>query len=88
MLESEYITLDLPDLNQKLKFFMLFMKMVSINFIKTIEYWFCDLEKEPILATDAVKVINDNVNQDEVALLLGHPLKIQAERMNNEILWI
>ena len=37
-------------------------------------------EKEPILATEAVNVINNNVNQDEVVLLLGHPLKIQAER--------
>ena len=37
-------------------------------------------EEEPILATEAVKVINDNVEQDEVTLLLGHPLKIQAER--------
>lgn len=32
------------------------------------------------MATEAVKVINDNVNEDEVALILGHPLKIQAER--------
>ena len=38
------------------------------------------LEKEPILATDAVQVMTDNVNQDEAVLLLGHPLKIAAER--------
>ena len=34
----------------------------------------------PILATEAVKVINDNVNENEVVEILGHPLKIQAER--------
>ena len=38
------------------------------------------LENEPILATDAVRVMTDNVNQDEAVLLLGHPLKIAAER--------
>ena len=38
------------------------------------------LESEPILATDAVRVMTDNVNQDEAVLLLGHPLKIAAER--------
>ena len=38
------------------------------------------VEKEPILATEAVKVINDNVNENEVVEILGHPLKIQAER--------
>ena len=37
-------------------------------------------EKEPILATEAVRVMTDNVNQDEAVLLLGHPLKIAAER--------
>ena len=37
-------------------------------------------EKEPILATEAVKVIHDNVNENEVVEILGHPLKIQAER--------
>ena len=36
-------------------------------------------EEDPILATEAVKVINENVKQDEITLLLGHPLKIQAE---------
>ena len=38
------------------------------------------VEKDPILATEAVKVINDNVNENEVVEILGHPLKIQAER--------
>ena len=38
------------------------------------------LEKEPILATEAVRVMTDNVNQDEAVLLLGHPLEIVAER--------
>ena len=38
------------------------------------------LESDPILATEAVRVMNDNVNQDEAVLLLGHPLKITAER--------
>ena len=43
-------------------------------------YWFFFVEKEPILATEAVKVINNNVNENEVVEILGHPLKIQAER--------
>ena len=38
------------------------------------------LESDPILATDAVKVMNENVDQDEAVLLLGHPLRITAER--------
>ena len=38
------------------------------------------VEKVPILATEAVKVINDNVKENEVVEILGHPLKIQAER--------
>ena len=41
------------------------------------------VEKDPILATEAVKVINDNVNENEVVEILGHPLKIQAEREFN-----
>ena len=37
-------------------------------------------EKDPVLAVDAVKVVDENVGQDEAVLLLGHALKIKAER--------
>jgi uncharacterized protein (DUF1697 family) len=33
-----------------------------------------------VLAVDAVKVVDENVGQDEAVLLLGHALKIKAER--------
>ena len=33
-----------------------------------------------MLAVDAVKVVDENVGQDEAVLLLGHALKIKAER--------
>jgi len=36
-------------------------------------------EKDPVLAVDAVKVVDENVGQDEAVLLLGHALKIKAE---------
>ena len=47
---------------------------------ESCEHHLSCLENEPILATDAVRVMTDNVNQDEAVLLLGHPLKIAAER--------
>ena len=37
-------------------------------------------KKEPILAIDAVRVVEENVDQDQAVLLLGHSLKIKAER--------
>ena len=55
------------------------METVNRTLIDRAESRIC-LEREPILATDAVRVMNDNVNQDEAVLLLGHPLKIAAER--------
>ena len=33
-----------------------------------------------MLAVEAVKVVDENVGQDEAVLLLGHALKIKAER--------
>lgn len=44
-----------------------------------------------MLAVDAVKVVDENVGQDEAVLLLGHALKIKAERkelkcITNELL--
>ena len=61
---------------------MQFMRMAMVNkkaFIDFSAQTRC-LESDPILATEAVRVMNDNVNQDEAVLLLGHPLKITAER--------
>ena len=37
-------------------------------------------KKEPILAIDAVRVVEEHVDQDQAVLLLGHSLKIKAER--------
>ena len=34
----------------------------------------------PVLAEDAVKLVDENVGNDDAVLLLGHPLKIKAER--------
>ena len=36
-----------------------------------------------MLAVDAVKVVDENVDKDEAVLLLGHSLKIKAERMQH-----
>ena len=38
------------------------------------------LDEEPVLATDAVRLVDENVDNDAAVLLLGHPLKIKAER--------
>ena len=37
-------------------------------------------DEEPILATDAVRLVDENVDNDAAVLLLGHALKIKAER--------
>jgi len=36
-------------------------------------------EKDPVLAVEAVQVVDENVDQDQAVLLLGHALKIKAE---------
>ena len=41
-----------------------------------------------MLAVDAVKVVDENVGQDEAVLLLGHALKIKAERMKKSYLYL
>ena len=35
-----------------------------------------------MLAVDAVNAINENVNNDDAVKMLGHPLKIKAQRKN------
>jgi len=38
------------------------------------------LDEQPVLAAEAVKRVDANVDNDDAVLLLGHPLKIKAER--------
>ena len=38
------------------------------------------LDSTPVPAESAVKVVSDNIGNDDAVLMLGHPLKIKAER--------
>ena len=46
------------------------------------------LDEEPVLATDAVRLVDENVDNDAAVLLLGHPLKIKAEREFRQCCWM
>ena len=56
------------------------MKTVSDEPRTARSYRGTPADSEPVLAVDAVKVVNENVAQDEAAVLLGHALRIKAER--------
>ena len=45
-----------------------------------ILYTVYEEDSKPVLADDAVKLVDENVGNDDAVLLLGHPLKIKAER--------
>ena len=45
-----------------------------------ILYTVYEEDTKPVLAEDAVKLVDENVGNDDAVLLLGHPLKIKAER--------